>query len=172
MEVEQMDKISGIVPSSRRVSSVDLKNAPPIRPGTPSFGRPQGVSTLTEQNKPTTAQLAIAAQKEVSDKRTLNERAPVFIQDMADKFFMQKKKEAGPVEDFDLNIGWKAPATRTQEGLDAAADAEFAAITAPSRGMATPVEKRGTEASQMAAQSIPADEREFTPPGSYLDVVA
>jgi hypothetical protein len=41
-----MDKISGIIPSSARVMAVDMKEAPPIRPGTPSFGRPEGVSAL------------------------------------------------------------------------------------------------------------------------------
>lgn len=43
-----MDKISGIIPSSPRVLAVDLKDAAPVRPGTPSFGRPQGVSSLNQ----------------------------------------------------------------------------------------------------------------------------
>jgi hypothetical protein len=35
-----MDKISGIIPSSARVSAVDMRDAAPVRSGTPSFGRP------------------------------------------------------------------------------------------------------------------------------------
>ena len=32
-----MEKISGILPSSARVTNVDLREAPPVRPSTPSF---------------------------------------------------------------------------------------------------------------------------------------
>ncbi len=42
-----MQKISSILPSSPRVKSVDLSDSHPIRPGTPSFGRPVGNSTDT-----------------------------------------------------------------------------------------------------------------------------
>ncbi len=44
-----MEKISGIIPSSPRVKAVDLKAARPVRPGTPSFGAPEGSSSLKDQ---------------------------------------------------------------------------------------------------------------------------
>lgn len=37
-----MEKISKILPSSRRFENVDLSNSQPVRPGAPSFGRPVG----------------------------------------------------------------------------------------------------------------------------------
>ena len=40
-----MEKISGILPASARITSVDMKNSGVARSGSPSFGRPQGVST-------------------------------------------------------------------------------------------------------------------------------
>lgn len=48
MEVD-MQKISGILAGSPRVMSVDMKDAPPVRPGTPGFGRPEGVSSLRDR---------------------------------------------------------------------------------------------------------------------------
>jgi hypothetical protein len=44
-----MQKISGILGSSARVTAVDIKGESPVRPGTPGFGRPEGVSALKEQ---------------------------------------------------------------------------------------------------------------------------
>lgn len=44
-----MQKISGIIPSSARVSNVDMKEAPPVRPGTPGFGRMEGISSLRDR---------------------------------------------------------------------------------------------------------------------------
>lgn len=43
-----MEKISGILKNSPRVQSVDLRESTPVRPGTPSFGRPEGVSALAK----------------------------------------------------------------------------------------------------------------------------
>ena len=39
-----MEKISGIIPATPRVVSVDLSEARPLRPGVPSFGRPVGIT--------------------------------------------------------------------------------------------------------------------------------
>lgn len=37
-----MEKISRILPSTRRFQNVDHSNAQPVRPGAPAFGRPEG----------------------------------------------------------------------------------------------------------------------------------
>ena len=44
-----MDKISGILPSSRRIQSVDMTHAPALRPGAPSFGQPMGMTALEDR---------------------------------------------------------------------------------------------------------------------------
>ena len=46
-----MDKISGIIPGSARVTSVDLNAANPVRPGVPGFGSPQGRSTVNQMQR-------------------------------------------------------------------------------------------------------------------------
>lgn len=52
-----MEKISSILPTSPRVKKVDLSDAAPVRPGTPTFGRPVGANavkdrlTISEQAK-------------------------------------------------------------------------------------------------------------------------
>ncbi len=40
-----MEKISGILPSSQRIRSVDLEGHLPVRPGVPGFGRPLGMTS-------------------------------------------------------------------------------------------------------------------------------
>lgn len=47
-----MEKISGILPSSLRVTSVDIKKTFPVRPGVPSFGgKVDKTSSLDQINK-------------------------------------------------------------------------------------------------------------------------
>jgi hypothetical protein len=45
-----MEKISSILPTNSRVKNVDIDDSHPIRPGTTSFGRPEG-STSSEREK-------------------------------------------------------------------------------------------------------------------------
>jgi hypothetical protein len=44
-----MDKISGIIPASPRLKSVETAAAQPARPGAPEFGRPQGKNSLGDR---------------------------------------------------------------------------------------------------------------------------
>lgn len=45
-----MEKISGILPATSRVSTVDLESSGSVRPGAPNYGRPVGTSTLGQQS--------------------------------------------------------------------------------------------------------------------------
>lgn len=96
-----MDKISGIIPNSPRVASVDLKEASPVRPGTPSFGRPEGVSSLREMNigGETTARRGASIQQNMMDWRSKEAKQAEIVQDISDKFFGKKRStvEAMPV---------------------------------------------------------------------------
>jgi hypothetical protein len=93
-----MDKISSIVPRSRRVAAADMSAAPAVRPGMPSFGRPVGISTTGLKSEMTTAQKAMVEQQKISDKRQASSIEPQIVADMADRFFMQKTV-AAPVSD-------------------------------------------------------------------------
>lgn len=44
-----MEKLSSILPTSPRVRSVDMDEAPPARPGAPSYGKKAGRNTVTER---------------------------------------------------------------------------------------------------------------------------
>ncbi len=83
-----MEKISNIVRGNSRVASVDLKNATPVRPGAPGFGRPMGVSTLAGPIPMTTAEKAMAVQTEMDLRR--KPAHDEVVQTMADEFFMSR----------------------------------------------------------------------------------
>ncbi len=89
-----MEKISGILKPSNRVTSVDMKEAAPIRPGTPSFGRPEGTSSLRDRTKSAdglgASQEAHATMMHWRTKEGNNTRA---VGEIADRFFSANKKE-------------------------------------------------------------------------------
>ena len=128
-----MEKISGILPSNARITTVDLKNSGSVRGGMPSFGREIGVTAA--------AQKQIAAQKEVSDvaqfqhqeqmalrNKSLDPRAKI-VQEMSDKFFMnqsirneQAKEDIDKIElmhpdSYDMKIDVTKEAAGSKETL-------------------------------------------------------
>lgn len=87
-----MDKLSGILPSSPRVKSVDLKNAQPARPGAPLFGRPQG-SVSSDRLTLSSAAKDLAFQETLA-ARNPREAAQVQIaKDVTRKFFETRLEE-------------------------------------------------------------------------------
>lgn len=94
-----MEKISGILPSSARVAAVDMKESP-VRPGTPAFGRPQGVGGA--QSIPTNA--GGEAMKKASDMfatqndwRSKDSRQAAIATEVSNSFFMKKVSEQSPM---------------------------------------------------------------------------
>lgn len=89
-----MEKISGILKPSNRVTSVDMKEAAPIRPGTPSFGRPEGTSALRDRNKVvdgmSAGSEAHATMMHWRAKEGNNARA---VGEIADRFFGANNRE-------------------------------------------------------------------------------
>jgi len=85
-----MEKISGILPATSRITSVDLKSGPAARSGGPSFGRPQGLSTVAQRQADIEArQLAVVDQLAndffVKTGRPVTAEAPVEI-DPSEKY--------------------------------------------------------------------------------------
>jgi hypothetical protein len=93
-----MDKISSIVPGSQRVKTVDLSEAPPVRPGTPGFGRRQGVSSLDGKDRDglTTAAKAVMEHKQQMEKRLSESARDKIADEMSAKFFMKKQMAETP----------------------------------------------------------------------------
>ena len=85
-----MEKISSIVPRSRRVTSTDVAAASAVRPGAPSYGRPIGSSTAGPKDLMTTAQRAIAEQQRMQEARKQSALTPELVENMTNRFFLQK----------------------------------------------------------------------------------
>lgn len=157
-----MEKISHIVPGKPRVSTADVKSAAPVRPGTPSFGRPVGTSTAGTQDFMTTAQKATELMTQQEEKRAREMKNAQLVQHAADQFFMSKgrslakssegretepRSEIGAMPRMDL----KPPALSNQVSVDG------------------PREVGGEMPSEPELISPP---EKYTPRGSYIDVRA
>ncbi|RYZ78975.1 MAG: hypothetical protein EOP06_28055 [Proteobacteria bacterium] len=83
-----MDKISRILPPSRRVVAMDSESSQPVRPGAPDFGRPTVRASVTD--KVTLSSLANERSVENSPityrnpKETARAKA---VEQLAEKFF-------------------------------------------------------------------------------------
>jgi hypothetical protein len=91
-----MEKISGIIPNSSRVAAVDLKEAPPVRPGTPGFGRAEGVSSLRENAivAQETAPKAAGLQMDQMDWRSKDLFHAKVAQNVTENFFGKNNRAA------------------------------------------------------------------------------
>lgn len=144
-----MDKISSIVPRSRRVSSVDLAAAPAVRPGAPAYGRPIGVSTEGARATDTTAQKAVAEMNRLTDERKASTQNADIVEQMANRFFLKNMSEnlkpnLEPIPEFEA-----APIGTTEPGSEShVSDFENSESDGP----------------------IDLAPQEYVPPGTYLDV--
>lgn len=98
-----MEKISGILPSSSRVSSVDMKDAAPIRPGTPSFGRPEGVSSLRDAKIGETAARAAKINQDRLDWKSKDLNQAALAREISESFFINRKANA--VNEMNVDAG-------------------------------------------------------------------
>jgi hypothetical protein len=170
-----MDKISGILPSSSRISGVDLKEAPPTRPGAPGFGRPEGISTLKDSLGPQdTARRGIDAKADQMDWRHKDAHNSQIVQGITDGFFAKNKK----------NVGDGGPETRADESVTvknapifqspvASRPAGFTDSFKPSRSFSVEPEEE-TEFERSAAPTMPPLQQPegFYPKGSFINRVA
>jgi hypothetical protein len=93
-----MEKISGIVKASPRLTSVDLKEAAPVRPGVPSFGRPEGISTLSQAPAfGATAPRSAGIQADQLDWRGKDAANAAIAAEMSNRFFLKNTVAAEPV---------------------------------------------------------------------------
>ena len=95
-----MEKISGIIKSSPRVQAVDMRESSPIRPGTPTFGRPEGVSSLAKSalDADLTAgsnKRVAAAQEELSGWKAKDQKMASIAAELTNKFFSRPTSSVG-----------------------------------------------------------------------------
>jgi len=151
-----MEKISSIVPRSKRVAGTDLASAPAVRPGAPSYGRPIGVSTAGHKDQMTTAQKAVAEQQRMQDARKTSALTPDLVEDMTNRFFLQRMTSA-PAEG--PSIGLQPALPQVEGPIVAAPHAEDVTLEDPA---STPEQ----------IDEITNPTEEYVPVGSYIDVNA
>lgn len=129
-----MEKISGILPATARVTTVDLKSGGAARSGAPSFGREVGVSSIFERRmaKETAPVANQIHQEQLNIRNTVIDPKAEIVQRMSDNFFMKKNKSDGletkPFTDeaSDMRIDF----SRQTEGDDSIVSGDQA-LTAP-----------------------------------------
>jgi len=94
-----MDKISSILPGNPRVQSVDLDDAPPARPGAPSFGRKAGRNTINDRVTLSQKAKDMAAQETVMKKDPKEVSRTKMVEELNRRFFetrLQKPEAMAP----------------------------------------------------------------------------
>jgi hypothetical protein len=94
-----MEKISSIVPSSKRIIAEDSSDALPVRPGAPTFGRKEGRAEISDRVTMSTLAKDFGA-KELADRKPVGNpredaRARI-VTELSAKFFNTKLRESGP----------------------------------------------------------------------------
>lgn len=95
-----MDKISSILPQNARVTSVDLDEAPPARPGSPAFGRKVGRNTVADRLTLSKHAKELAAQDTMMMKNPKETARAKSVDEINKKFFETRLKpvESQPVQ--------------------------------------------------------------------------
>lgn len=167
-----MEKISGILPSTSRITSVDLKSSGAVRSGTPSYGRPVGLSApAAREIERTTAQNARAVHEQLMSRRSLDPRAQI-VEKMADNFFVNRNRqvEAEPMSaiEWDANADLN-PSTGSESGVK---------INWSNAGLGPVendeffIEKEDGPKSEKVAAEVPSEDLDRPAVGGYLNVEA
>ena len=160
-----MQKISGILPSSRRVATVDMKNSHPVRPGVPLFGRQRGISGPPAASIDRT-RISELALKEMSPKDAADMR---IISRVTDGFFMQKPEVQDSFEtEFDPSLDLLASEPLTYGGLEPSLNSLDSALILPEDTIAQDANAQDATAQAEEAAATP----EYVRAGRYIDVKA
>ena len=116
-----MEKISSILPSNARVTSVDLDEAPAARPGAPALGRKQGRNTISDRITLSQRAKDIAAQETMMDRNPKEAARAKKVEELNKRFF-ETRLSNKPVEE-------KAPMTEqiSDRAMEAAEESPVAA---------------------------------------------
>ena len=89
-----MEKLSSILPSTGRVTSVDLEEAPPARPGSPTFGRKVGTNTVRDRVSLSPQAKEMAAKETLLGKNPKEVSRAKAVGEINRKFFETRLKPA------------------------------------------------------------------------------
>ncbi len=101
-----MEKISGIIAANARTRSVDVSKSQPVRPGAPTYGRPEGkVTKAILEDKISLSAIANDRPLETGNYKNTESAKVKIIKDSAQKFFDTRvpqsiaKDSAGPLSE-------------------------------------------------------------------------
>lgn len=153
-----MQKISGILPNTPRISSVDMKDGQAARPGGPSFGRMVGSSSGPgRQALETTAQVAHQRHEELLDRRSKDLAEADIVKRLSDSFFMKRLDQPQSLSQ--------------QDGFTSSAPSQSLQKNSNSNSSLIIPSSVSTEKYQDPNTGEMLD-GEFIPPGSYLNLNA
>ena len=113
-----MEKISGIVPGSHRTRTVDASMSQPVRPGAPTFGRPEGKakSPVAGQNLPGSEEVVSFSSGEDRVEFRSRDKAPIEAEKSRRTESSAPDKTMGPkTKNKSPNQATETPAKETQE---------------------------------------------------------
>lgn len=93
-----MEKMSGILPSSPRVTSVDLKDSPPARPGAPGLGKKTGRNTVADRVTLSPRAKEMASEETLLGKKAQEVSRVKAVNEINRKFFETRLKPVGTSE--------------------------------------------------------------------------
>lgn len=85
-----MEKISRILPPSRRITATDIESSQPVRPGAPAYGRPTVQKPIEIQDRVSLSSLAnnrSAEAQPVTYKNTKEGARAKAVEEIAERFF-------------------------------------------------------------------------------------
>lgn len=106
-----MEKMSGILPASPRVTSVDLKDSPPARPGAPSHGKKAGRNTVADRISLSPRAKEMAAEQTLLGKKAEEASRIKAVNEINRKFFetrLQPAEKSGTVSETAMDSYIKA----------------------------------------------------------------
>ncbi len=87
-----MEKISGILSSSARITSVDLDESPPARPGSPNVGQKQGVVRINDRFNLSQRAKEMAAQDTMMKINPRDAAKAKIVEEQSRAFFQTRLK--------------------------------------------------------------------------------
>ena len=87
-----MEKISGILSPSARVTSVDLEDSQPSRPGSPNIGQKQGVVRINDRFNLSQQAKELASKETVMGRDHKDTAKAKIVSDMSRSFFETRVK--------------------------------------------------------------------------------
>ncbi len=120
-----MEKISGILSPSARVTSVDLEESQPSRPGSPNIGQKQGAVRINDRFNLSQQAKEMASKETVMGRNPKEAARSKIVSDMAKSFFETRLKEK-PISEVALEAA--SPVVNMPKGYTEEAESAEPAI--------------------------------------------